>query len=214
MGIFNRKKLSGSTITKTSCVAGSAVTGLQFLNGVAQSGEFSESELFEVWSVIYASSIRCLNNDEDKQFLIQFLRAQLHNPLLANAFENAAQNPQEVLYIRLEGPGQENVATIAKDLVVNVTNIALANPGLANKEFIGELAIPVFEHHLKEHFPEMERSEQLLLAVLAGSFSVSIEDICRGKNIYGTEGTNMRITVAQTIYSLAPILYLLRHINK
>jgi hypothetical protein len=214
MGIFGRKKAIGSSITRTSCVSGSAVTALQFLNGVSLSGEFSEEEIFKVWSVIYASAIRCLQSDEDKRFLIDFLRAQIHSPLLNSAFEAAAQNPQEVLYIRLEGPGQNNVSVIAKDLAQNVTNIALANPRIAKKESIGELAIPVFEHHVKEHFPEMGRIEQLLVAVLAGSFSVNVEDICRGMDLYGFEGTNLRITVAQTIYAMAPILYLLRHINE
>jgi hypothetical protein len=213
MGFFGRKKATGSLITRTSCVSGSTVTALQFLNAVSLSGEFSEEEIFKVWSVIYASAIRCLQSDEDKRFLIDFLRTQIHSPILSSAFESAAQNPQEVLYIRLEGPGQDNVSVIAKDLAQNVTNIALANPQIVNKESIGELAIPVFEHHVKEHFPEMGRIEQLLVAVLAGSFSVNVEDICRGMDLYGFEGTNLRVTVAQTIYAMAPILYLLRDIN-
>ena len=106
------------------------------------------------------------------------------------------------------------MSVIAKDLAVNVTNIALANPGKASKESISDLALPVFEHHVKEHFPNMKRQEQLLVGVLAGSFSVNVEDICRDMKFYGFEGTNLRISVAQTIYAMAPILFLLRHINE
>ena len=190
------------------------MTALQFLDGVARSGEISEEEIFKVWSVIYASAIRCLQSEEDKRFLGEFLRAKIQSPDFRRAFEKAIEKPQEVLYIRLEGPSQENVSIIAKDLAVNVTNMALSNSQSASKEYISELAIPVFEHHVKVHIPNMERLEQLLVAVLAGSFSVNIEDICRGMDLYGYEGTNLRITVAQTIYAMAPILFVTRSLNE
>jgi hypothetical protein len=214
MGIFGRKKALGASITLASCASGSAVTAIQFLDGVAASEEFSDEEIFKVWSSIYAASIRTVSSPEDKDFLKVFLRGQISTPQLQRVYDEAANNPQEVLYINLIGGGADTASTIAKDLAVNVTNPSLLRANSITKELINEEALPVFEHHVKELFPEMQQVHQILIAVLSGSFSVNIEDICRGMKLYGQLGTSLRIKVAQTIYGLAPVLFATRALNQ
>jgi hypothetical protein len=214
MGIFGRKKALGASVNLASCASGSAVTAIQFLDGVAASGEFSDEEIFKVWSSIYAASIRSVSSLEDKDFLRVFLRGQISTPQLQRAYDEAANNPQEVLYINLVGGGADTASTIAKDLAVNVTNPSLLRANSITKELINEEALPVFEHHVKELFPDLQQVHQILIAVLSGSFSVNIEDICRGMTLYGQQGTSLRIKVAQTIYGLAPVLFATRALNE
>lgn len=214
MGIFGRKKASGALITRASAVSGSAVTALQFMNGVALSDEFTEEDLFKVWSVIYAASIRCIQDEADKEFLKDFLRGQITSPKLLSAFSKAADDPQEVLYINLEGAGADYASAISKDLAIHISDPALKTANTITKVQISDLAVIIFEHHLNEHFPELQRIHQLLVGVLAGSYAVNIEDICRGVRLYGSEGTNLRFLVAQTIFALAPILYVTRSLNE
>jgi hypothetical protein len=214
MGIFGRKKELGASVTLASCASGSAVTALQFLHGVTAGGEFSDEEIVKVWSCIYAASIRSVSSPEDKDFLRVFLRGQISLPQLQRAFDEAANNPQEVLYIGLEGGGAETASTIAKDLAVHVTNPSLLRANSITKELINEESLPIFEHHVKALFPELQQVHQILIAVLSGSFSVNVEDICRGMTLYGQTGTSLRIRVAQTIYGLAPVLFATRALNE
>ena len=214
MGLFKRKQALGAAITVASCVSGSAVTALQFLDGVAGSGDFTDEEIFKVWSVIYAASIRSVKAREDKEFLKMYLRGQISTPQLQRVFEECANNPQEVLYIGLEGGGANTVSIIAKDIAVKITNPSLLRASSITKEQINEEALPLFEHHVKELFPELDKIHQILIAVLSGSFSVNIEDICRGMSLYGQAGTGLRIKVAQTIYALAPVLFATRALNE
>ena len=214
MGIFGSKKTPVAPITLVSCVLGSATTAIQFLGGVAASGEFSDEEIFQVWSVIYAASIRSVTSPEDKHFLKVYLRGQISSPQLQRAFDEAAENPQEVLYIGLQGGGANSASTLASDLAEHVTNPSLLQANSMTKELINEKALPVFEHHVRELFPDLQQVHQILIAVLSGSFSVNIEDICRGMNLYGFEGTSLRIKVAQTIYGIAPVLFATRALNE
>ena len=214
MGIFGNKTNKPVQITKESCVSGTAVTCLQCLQGLSEGGEIIENEIFNIWSVMHAAALRCLPSDQDKKFLNDFLKMQINNSKLLIAFEKNISAPEEVLYIALTGFSEQNTNTLAMDLAINVSNVAFGKARTISREEIFELAAPVFSHHLGEHIEEFEKEHDYLIAVLSAAFAQNVFDICQGIGTYGREGSDLRIKVAQTIFSLSLMLYILRDINR
>lgn len=209
VALFGKKK-KGISISPASCVWTSAVTAVQFLNQVAASDSFSEEELYQVWSTIYAAVVRCLETEEDEKSLVPYLRNEITNPRFTNVFDRALGDTGDVLFLSLDDDMEKRVAQISQDLAENVTNIVLVNYRNADVSQIGRLSIPIFSHHMGQYVTEPKPVHDLLIAALAGSFSTNVQDICQGVDLYDFESTKMRISKAQLIFSLAPMLFLLR----
>jgi len=214
MGIFKKSKNTGVPITLQSAIGGTLTTAAQFLNGVAEDKSISDEDIYLVWSVLYISGIAYTDTDTEREYLTDYLSSQIVTPKLKKAFRKEIDNPQSFLYSKFDDDALKRQKMISFTLAEEITKKALARSKTVTKE---ELAIninEIFSHFLNQSHLEPKETHEIMTAVLAGCFAWNIEDICRRLDFYGFESSKKRITVAESIFSRAFLLYVIREISQ
>ena len=210
MGIFKKSKNTGVPITIDSAIGGTLTTAAQFLNGVSEDKSISEEDIYLVWSVLYISGIAYVETDTGREYLNDFLSSQIVTPKLKKAFRNEIDNPQSYLYTQFSGDILEKQQIVITTLAREITKKALARYKTVKKEELVMETNEVFSHFLNQSNLEPKETHEIMTAVLAGCFAWNIEDICRRLDFYGYDSSKKRITVAESIFSRAFLLYVLR----
>lgn len=214
MGIFKKSKNTNVPITIESAVGSTLTTVAQFLNGVAEDKTISEEDIYLIWSVLYISGIAYVETDEDREYLADYLSSQVITPKLKKAFRKEIENPQSHLYIQFIDDALEKQQTIRTTLAREITRKALAESKTIKKEDLVIKTGEIFSHFLNQTKFEPKETHEIMVAVFAGCFAWNIEDICRGLDFYGSESSDMRITVVESIFSRAFLLYVIREISR
>ena len=212
MGVF-RKQNQDTPLTRLSIVLGLLITACHFLHGVAEDDSISEDQLYLIWSSIFASGIRCLKAEQDIEFINATLRNQVLNSKFRRVFEKSTTSMEPVLFAPFNENYVKSANEVSQSLAKEVANPTFQNFENADKQVIVELAKPLYQHYLSQMFDELTENIQLLGATLAGSFSIALEDICRGIRTYGVDRSLERIQVAETVFTLPIFLYSLRELN-
>lgn len=214
MGMFKKSKNTDVPITIESAIGGTLTTAAQFLNGVAEDKSISEEDIYLVWSVLYISGIVYTETDKDREFLTDYLSSQIVTPKLKKAFRKEIDNPQSFLYTEFDEDALKRQQMISTTLGKVITNKALAQSKTVKKEELVMETNKIFSHFLNQSNLGPKETHEIMTAVLAGCFAWNIEDICRRLDFYGFDSSKKRIMAAETIFSRAFLLYVLREISQ
>jgi hypothetical protein len=214
MGIFKKSKNTGVPITLQSAIGGTLTTAAQFLNGVAEDKSISDEDIYLVWSVLYISGIAYTDTDTEREYLTDYLSSQIVTPKLKKAFRKEIDNPQSFLYSKFDDDALKRQKMISFTLAEEITKKALARSKTVTKEELAINTNEIFSHFLNQSHLEPKETHEIMTAVLAGCFAWNIEDICRRLDFYGFESSKKRITVAESIFSRAFLLYVIREISQ
>ena len=218
MGIFKKSKNKDVPITLESAIGGTLTTAAQFLNGVSEDQSISGEDIYLVWSVLYISGIAYVESDADREYLTDYLSSQIVTPKFKKAFRREIDNPQLFLYEQFGNDALEKQEIISTTLSREITKNALARHKAVKKEELvmttGEIFSLFMNQFLNQSNREPNKRHEIMVAVLAGCFAWNIEDICRRLDFYGSESSEMRITVAESIFSRAFLLYVMREISQ
>jgi len=207
MGFFKKSKNTGVPITIESAIGGTLTTAAQFLNGVSEDKSISDEDIYLIWSVLYISGIAYTETDKDREYLTDYLSSQIVTPKLKKAFRKEIDNPQSFLYFEFDDDALKRQHMISSTLAKVITNKALARSKTVKKEELVAETNEIFSHFLNQSNLEPKEAHEIMTAVLAGCFAWNIEDICRRLDFYGYESSEKRITVAQSLFSRAFLLY-------
>jgi hypothetical protein len=214
MGIFKKSKNTGVPITLQSAIGGTLTTAAQFLNGVSEDKSVSDEDIYLVWSVLYISGIAYTDTDKDREYLTDYLSSQIVTPKLKKAFRREIDNPQAFLYTKFDDDALKRQKMISFTLAEEITKKALARSKTVKKEELVMASGEIFSHFLIPFNLKPKETHEIMVAVLAGCFAWNIEDICKRLDFYGFESSEKRITVAESIFSRALLLYVIREVSQ